>query len=76
MLSIKEGNYQPLDCPKCKSKMGYQVTKKIISYIDNIFDLDGKYISESASEHYKIIKHYKRAHCSNCGTKLPFTIKP
>lgn len=73
---IERGDPQPLDCPKCGEKCGYQVTDTIsIGYTD-FFLPEGEVDGGAYSDYQRTINEGKRAYCRNCCTTLPFKIKP
>jgi len=73
-MKIKKGDPQPLDCPKCKCKMGYKVSDLIkIHYTDFYLD-SGLKDGGQYSEFERIINAGKRAVCYECNTLLHFKI--
>ena len=74
MISIKEGDPQPLNCPKCKLKEGYIVSKVVQVTSGDMFDSDGNYVTQIDSEYRKPIRTLIKCHCSNCTTHLPFKV--
>ena len=74
-MKIKEGMPQPIDCPKCKSKLGYRITQLEQLHSDSLFDENGNYTGESNSEKRKVIRRLKTISCANCCAKLPFEIE-
>lgn len=71
---IKEGDPQPLDCPVCKSKRGYQVSQLFHIYSDTVYDKNGIYSCVIDAEYRKPIRTLKETCCANCRSKLPFKI--
>lgn len=74
-MKIQEGESQPVDCPKCKRKMGYRITQLEQIHSDSFFDENGNYTGESNSEHRKVIRRLKTITCAECCSKLSFEIE-
>lgn len=72
MPTIKPGEPQPVDCPKCKSPEGYQFSDYMKIHYDTIYNADGSHWGGVYSDGCKMVNVGLTAHCSNCGTKLPF----
>ena len=75
MIEIEVGDPQPLDCPRCKAKHGYQVSQRIQKYVDLIYTADGKYDGAAYSDFEKVRYVSKRPACANCIATLPFKVR-
>jgi hypothetical protein len=75
MIEIKVNDPQPLPCPKCNAKEGYQYSDYISVHYTSHHSVDGKYEGGSYSSLCKMHNRAKSAYCLNCGTKLPFKLK-
>lgn len=74
-IVINIGDAQPLNCPNCKSKEGYQIaTLQSQRYID-IYDANGAQEGGFYSDYSKVIHSSKTAYCVNCGEILHFWVK-
>ena len=73
-IIIELGDPQPLDCPKCKDKMGYRVVDYLKTHYDSFYNADGTSDGGMYSEYQPAINLGKRAYCNECLTSLPFTI--
>lgn len=76
MKTINIGDPQPVDCLKCKDKLGYRNTKVEQLYSDQAYDYLGSYITIIDSEYRKHIRTLEKVVCHKCLTKLPFKINP
>ena len=74
-LTIKEGEAQPFDCPKCEDKMGYGVSDYLKTHYATYRNADGSFESGSYSDFQPVIHRGKTAVCANCNTKLPFWVE-
>lgn len=74
MLYINVNDPQPLPCPKCKEKEGYQYSDYISLHYTTYHAPNGKHEGGFYSESPKMINQAKEAYCSNCGKKLPFRV--
>jgi len=75
MIEIKAGTPQPLDCPNCKGKFGYQIPQRIQKYVDLIYTKEGEDDGCVYGEHEKILSTHKRPACANCVKTLPFKVR-
>jgi len=75
MIEIKAGSPQPLDCPKCKDKHGYQICQRIQKYVDLIYTADGEDDGCVYSGSEKVLHVLQVPACANCITRLPFKIR-
>ena len=74
MKEIKSVEEQPLDCPKCKEKKGYQFSDFILTHYSLGYLPDGECERSWYSDDQKILNAGKTAYCFNCGSRLPFKI--
>lgn len=74
MIVIEINEPQPLPCPKCKTKEGYQYSDYMSVHYTSHHSVDGKYEGGTYSDGCKMLNHGKSAYCLNCGTKLPFKL--
>lgn len=74
MVEIKINDPQPIDCPNCKSKEGYQYSDYMSVHYTSHHSSEGKYESGAYSDGCKMINQAKNAYCTNCGKKLPFKL--
>ena len=74
MEKIKMNEPQPIDCPKCKSKQGYQYYDLFRMSYTSVHNAEGKYQGGGYSSG-KCLNRGVSAFCSNCGEKLPFKIE-
>jgi ssDNA-binding Zn-finger/Zn-ribbon topoisomerase 1 len=72
--TISPGDPQPIDCPNCEDKHGYQITNYIKIHYTDVYNEDGTVNSGFYGEAGKVIWSGKTAQCVNCGTKLPNVI--
>jgi len=72
MISIKRGDPQPLPCPNCESKMGYQVSDTIRTRYVEFYHEDGESDGGMYSDSQTLINEGVRAFCANCLGSLPF----
>jgi DNA-directed RNA polymerase subunit RPC12/RpoP len=75
-IEISHGDPQPIDCPKCEDKGGYQVSDTIAIAYTDFFCADGTRDGGAYSDYQRIINEGRTAYCRNCGSKLGFKIKP
>ncbi len=75
MIFINAGDKQPLDCPKCKEKYGYQISNRIQKYVDIMYTEEGEHNGCVYSGFEKILYTIKRPYCCNCRTTLSFKVK-
>lgn len=74
-VTIKVNDPQPVDCPECKSKEGYQYSDFMQMRYTSIHNADGKYEMGGYSDYSKTLNKAKTAYCCTCGTKLPFKLE-
>lgn len=74
-LVINVGDPQPVECPSCKNKYGYQFSDHIKLHYTSCFTEEGKEDGGVYSDGYRTINHAATAYCANCTTKLPFKLK-
>lgn len=74
METIKINEPQPIDCPRCKTKEGYQYLDTFrMAYVSS-HEADGKY----EMGHYtdgRCLNRGITAYCTNCNERLPFKLK-
>lgn len=74
MITIKIGDPQPLDCPNCKSKEGYQQATLFRMHYTAFYNADGTYEGGQYNDGKQLHKG-TTLYCLNCNTKLNFKIK-
>lgn len=74
MLVIKINEEQPLPCPKCKEKFGYQYSDTFRMHYTSFHDAEGKYEGGEYSDG-NCLNRAVTVYCTNCCTKLPFKLK-
>lgn len=73
MTVINLKDPQPLDCPKCKSKEGYQYSNLHRMSYTSFHSPTGEYEGGEYSDGV-CLNYGSTCYCCNCGTKLPFKI--
>jgi hypothetical protein len=73
MLTIKLNDPQPLDCPQCKSKYGYQYSDLFRMSYTSYHDENGKYDGGTYNDGVCLNRGVS-TFCLNCGTRLPFRL--
>jgi len=73
-VKIKRGDPQPVDCPECGTKQGYQVSIKMVTDFVDFYFHDGTSEGGAYGDYQRVIYESTSAHCMNCITKLPFKI--
>ena len=73
MIIIKLNEPQPLNCPKCKSKMGYQYSDLFRMSYSSFHNTSGKY--EGGEYNTGVcLNRGVMVYCANCRAKLPFKL--
>lgn len=75
MEEIELGQPQPLPCPVCKVKRGYQVSDLMRTHYTILYNPDGSQEEGMYSDYQPIIHYGKTARCIECHTRLPFKFK-
>lgn len=70
LIRINIGDPQPVDCPRCKDKFGYQYTDNIKTQYTCHHEPDGSHYGGEFSDYQPITKAATEIYCLNCGTKL------
>lgn len=73
MVVIKLNEPQPLDCPKCKSKEGYQYSDLFRMSYTSFHNAKGEYESGQYNSGVRLNKGVT-LYCANCLAKLPFKL--
>lgn len=73
MLVIKLKDPQPLDCPRCKSKEGYQYSDLFRMSYSSFHLPNGEYEGGEYNTGMCLNRGVK-LYCCNCGSKLPFKL--
>ncbi len=73
--TIKEGEAQPLDCPKCEDKMGYSVSEYMKTHYTTHRNADGTFWQGHYSDYQPTIHRGKTVVCANCSARLPFWVE-
>jgi hypothetical protein len=71
MIEIKINEPQPVDCPQCKAKYGYQYSDYISVHFTSFHEASGEYEGAQYSDYHKTLNKGKSAYCLNCRHKLP-----
>lgn len=74
MIKIKMNEPQPLDCPRCKTKHGYQYSDTFRMQYTSFHNADGKYDGGEYSDG-TCLNRAVSTFCCNCGTRLPFKLE-
>lgn len=74
MPTIKPGEPQPIDCPKCNISHGYQFEDYMKVHYREIYEADGIKWGGAYSDGCSMINEGTTAYCSNCASRLPFKI--
>lgn len=73
LLTIKVNDPQPLDCPKCETKHGYQYSDAFRMHYTSFHTPDGKYEGGEYSDG-RCLNKGVATFCCNCGTRLGFKL--
>lgn len=71
---IKRGDPQPVDCLRCGTKKGYQVSVKLVTDFVDFYEPDGTREGGAYSDYQREIHKYTTTYCMECGDQLPFKI--
>jgi hypothetical protein len=73
MVTIKLNEAQPLDCPQCKSKEGYQYSDLFRISYTSFHNKEGKYEGGQFNDG-RCLNRGITVFCCNCGTRLPLKL--
>lgn len=73
MIIIKMTEPQPLDCPKCQAKEGYQYSDLFRMSYTSVHNAQGKYEGGEYSDGVCLNRGIS-CFCANCGNRLPFKL--
>jgi hypothetical protein len=73
MITIKLNEPQPLDCPNCKSKEGYQYSDLFRMHYTSFHNADGQYEGGQYNDGMRLNRAVT-CYCVNCGERLPFKL--
>ncbi len=75
MLIIKVNDPQPVGCPTCKSKEGYQYSDLLRLTYTSFHNENGQYEGGQYADFTRVLNKGKSCFCRNCGTRLPFKLE-
>jgi phage FluMu protein Com len=73
-IVIKDGDKQPIECPKCKEMNGYQRSDYLKTHYTTIRNSDGSFEQGFYSDYQPLVNRNRSAYCPECITKLPFWV--
>lgn len=75
MITIKEGEEQPVKCERCDGFVGYQLNGHLKTYYNFNYNSDGSFDHSFYGDYQPIIRKCITPSCPNCGNKLKFKVE-